>query len=175
MSSLKNLARLIDGLSLVAKEIVRRSETADSARTGDLQTLISSSLKKVIVTATDFSGLTKGSVHDLSRPRPKESVVYFDHSLNPAAEEGVPAAERDPGGGGVNFGQLNAEAKVAESVNVLKSLQGDGLATELEDKGSAGGGRDSAEAVAKVTAAPVKKRKPRERKVPSTPFSRAFG
>ncbi|XWS46361.1 hypothetical protein CRYUN_Cryun14cG0058600 [Craigia yunnanensis] len=60
MTSLNQLGRLVDGLSLVAREIAKRSQTIENAKNGDLETLIVSSLKSALVSATDLTGLTKG-------------------------------------------------------------------------------------------------------------------
>ncbi|GKV23352.1 hypothetical protein SLEP1_g33087 [Rubroshorea leprosula] len=197
MSSWKHLGRLVHGVSLIAKEIAKRSQAIESARNGDLETLVTSSLKKALVSATDLSGLTKGKVREFSSPRPKESVVYFDDST----------ADRDPDSSSataslqspvqeqlVNVREINGndsskiqsivEEKV-ENVDQRGELSGNlenvGLVREnelnSEDKcnGGGGGGRATGAETAPPVAITTKRRRPREVKVPATPFSRAFG
>ena len=75
MSSWKQLSRLVDGLSLVAKEIYHQSPELQRARNGDLEALG----KKALVAAKDLVGLTSGKLRNLSSRRSKEpSVVFFD-------------------------------------------------------------------------------------------------
>ncbi|KAK6937197.1 ABC1 atypical kinase-like domain [Dillenia turbinata] len=114
MASLGDLGRLVNGFSLIAKELLGRSETLELAKHAHVDKLLSSSAKKAILTATDLSGLTRGKVCLFQNPCPA--------SKSQAKENG-------------------------------------------EDKGSA----------VRSTATTVKRRKPRERRVPSTPFSRALG
>lgn len=85
MAYLKDIARLADGLSLVAKEAVNRQ-----LRHNNLQSLI----KKTLLSATDLTGLTKGKVRQIDKEiggnsavhpdSNKQSVVYFgDEKLAP--------------------------------------------------------------------------------------------
>ncbi|GKU90524.1 hypothetical protein SLEP1_g4510 [Rubroshorea leprosula] len=195
MSSLKHLRRLVNGVSLIGKEIAKSSEVIESARKGDLQTLVSSSLKKVLVSATDFSGLTKGKVREFSSPRSKESVVYFndDGNIGKDLDSATAAAaaplqspgqvqlpisgdidnEESDGGDGLIVEERveNVDRRIGLSGNFEK----DGLVREnhpnSEDRGNGGGSEP--EAVPPVVTR--KRRKPREVKVPATPFSRALG
>ncbi|GMQ00528.1 hypothetical protein CsSME_00047586 [Camellia sinensis var. sinensis] len=86
----KELRRIVDGLSLISKEVVKRSRSQN----GDLQSLITSSLKKAILVVTDLSGLTTGEVREFSTPPPPSpptsssnnskaitSVVYFEAAV----------------------------------------------------------------------------------------------
>ncbi|GLU07140.1 hypothetical protein SLE2022_241080 [Rubroshorea leprosula] len=197
MSSWKHLGRLVHGVSLIAKEIAKRSQAIESARNGDLETLVTSSLKKALVSATDLSGLTKGKVREFSSPRPKESVVYFDDSTadrdpdsssataplqSPAQEQLVNVSEIN-GNDSRNTQSIVEEG--VENVDQRGELSGNlenvGLVREnelnSEDKcngGGGGGGATGAEAAPPV-ATTTKRRRPREVKVPATPFSRAFG
>ncbi|XP_038682776.1 protein ABC transporter 1, mitochondrial-like [Tripterygium wilfordii] len=171
----KHLGRLVNGISLIAKEIAKRSETLENARKGDFETLITSSLKKAVVSATDLSGLTRGKVREFSSPKPKESVVYFGHSAG--AAEPRPVQEQSISYNEViNGNNVVMEEKVVDSPQIstyeIGDLASDGGVEEresqnLETTSSAGGGQ--------LAAAPVKRRKPRERKVPTTPFTRALG
>lgn len=189
MSSFKQLRRLVDGVSLIGKEVARRSEVIESARNGDLQTLVASSLKKVLVSATDFSGLTKGMVREFSSPRPRESVVYFndDNNIGRGLDSATAAAagqEQLPVSGDIDNGEsdggdgLIVEEKVENvdrRIGLSGKLEKDGLVREnhpnSEDRGNGGG--SEAEAVPPVVT--TNRRKPREVKVPATPFSRALG
>lgn len=190
MSSFKHLGRLVNGISLVAKEIAKRSQETAAASTGDFQTLITSAAKKALVSITDVSGVTKGKVRQYSPPRPKESVVYFDHSAEVAEPSSVqPDSIADTGNNNIdNDNDVVVEVvehiKVSEddqvSRNTVAGLEKDDLQEECEDgkpedKGNAGGGEMAAAAPMAVKATELKRRKPRERRVPSTPFSRALG
>ncbi|CAK7348565.1 unnamed protein product [Dovyalis caffra] len=178
MSSGNHLGRLVAGLSLVAKEIAKRSKALES---GDFETLITSTVKKALVSATDLSGLTKGKVREFSPPRPKESVAYFNNSPDVAAEP-TPAESQLPISDGGNESSANdsvvtpsvsVEDKILEENRISKEEIG-GL--DRDNKGNADGGEVAVAPAETVVAPPeVKRRKPRERRVPSTPFSRALG
>ncbi|KAJ9696806.1 hypothetical protein PVL29_008823 [Vitis rotundifolia] len=139
--------RLVNGLSLIAKEAVKRSEVLDNARAGDLETLISSAVKKAIVTATDASGLTKGKVREFSIP----ATSY-------ASDESDVA---------ITTQQVSENAIEQEQVSVPERVQD----SNAQQSAGASESEDSGGNVDVV----VKRRKPRERRVPSTPFSRALG
>ncbi|KAJ4727952.1 protein ABC transporter 1, mitochondrial [Melia azedarach] len=183
MSGLNQLGRLVNGLSLVAKEIAKRSQAVDATRTGDLETLITSSLKKALVSATDTVGLTKGTVREFSKPKPKESVVYFNDSADVAettsADDKGSAIDqsalpgRDVSHDSEKSADRNVEAKVLEPSTGKESSVKKCESNNLSDKVDVDGGREVAAAVA--AAVPEKRRRPRERKVPSTPFSRLIG
>ncbi|KAF3436625.1 hypothetical protein FNV43_RR23717 [Rhamnella rubrinervis] len=69
---MKELGRLFNGLSLIAKELASRSPANQ-----DFQTL----LRKALVSATDIAGLTRGKVSPISNPKQlHSSVVYFSRS-----------------------------------------------------------------------------------------------
>ncbi|KAK1277109.1 hypothetical protein QJS04_geneDACA015763 [Acorus gramineus] len=183
MAPFRDLTRLVNGVSLVVKELATRSPAAASK--GDMETLLSSSLKRALLSATDLAGLTKGKVREFSVPTPKESVVYFGGSdESPASECDGPSDLRssgpseasvsgcvDGGGGGpaevlimeASGGEIEGEggALVVENETVVQDRSGD-LGDSVE---KSGGGE----------AAPLKRRRPRERRVPSTPFGRALG
>lgn len=174
MSWLTDVGKLIKGLSLVAKEITKRSQAIDTARTGDVETLISSSLKKALVSATDISGLTKGTVREFTNPKPKESVVYFNDSSDVA--QSTPCTDNDCAvdqfatsvgvvSNDVRKSDGEIEAKVLES-----SVEEESLVREIESIDL--GDRVNVDIEREATA---KRRRPRERKVPSTPFSRLLG
>uniref|UniRef100_A0A2P2JEN8 AarF domain-containing protein kinase 4 isoform X2 n=1 Tax=Rhizophora mucronata TaxID=61149 RepID=A0A2P2JEN8_RHIMU len=161
--------RLLNGLSLVAKEMAKRSGAAVTADALDLETLIASSAKKALVSATDLTGLTKGKVHEFSPTRPKESVVYFDHSAEPGPAQSQPVSD------GVNDDVVAVEESVVEMTQVSKDDNVGDLTGELEDRKLKDRGKAGGQEVAAASTAEPKRRKPRERRVPSTPFSRALG
>ena len=171
MGFLKDASRIVNGVSLIAKEFAKDSQAFEAAKNGDLQNLI----KKAVVSATDLSGLTKGRVRHLPNPTSSssklDSVVYFDTTSDNSSsdptqhqqkQEGVPSVI-DSDGISITNDNDNGnvrEASVAEDLDV-----GDGLVKECEPH----------KEDAKVEVVPFKRRKPRERRVPTTPFSRALG
>ncbi|KAL9397156.1 hypothetical protein Peur_011409 [Populus x canadensis] len=178
MSSFNHIGRLLSGISLVAKEIAKRSKALE---TGDFETLIASTAKKALVSATDLSGLTKGKVREFSPPRHNGSVAYFNNSPDLAAES-TPAESQLPIGDngkessasdGVVTPSVSFQDKILEEKRISKEEIGD---LDRDNKGHAGAG-EVAVAPAETVAAPpvVKRRKPRERRVPSSPFTRALG
>lgn len=185
MAFLKDIARLADGLSLVAKEAVSRQRRSDGGNS--LQSLI----KKTLLSATDLTGLTKGKVRqfdkeidinsDVRRDSNKQSVVYFtDHSPpNPQPDEkpstsssstftSEPQIERHLEPKGVCAAEFHD--------NVEPPPQAAGTSSEGDpQKDSISSESKAAEAVVPPTPQPKRQRKPRERKVPTTSFSRALG
>lgn len=167
----------MNGLSLVAKEAVKRSDLDKP----DVQTLI----RRALLSVTDISGLTKGNVHnftitdskanedsiDNSSSSSSSSVVYFDDTPAASSPENVPAstpADRSVG-----------EA-VQSTVGVSQvSLEGndDAVAAVVVEEEKDVRLTDPVAEVQPVEVPPVVKmqRRRRERKVPSTPFSRAIG
>ncbi|KAI9181088.1 hypothetical protein LWI28_011329 [Acer negundo] len=198
MSWFNHVGRLVNGLSLVAKEIVKRSQVVESARTGDFETLITSSVKKALVSATDISGLTKGTVRELSNPKPKESIVYFHDAADVAAEEPKPPPQQQqqqqqqqqeqPSDDkdrvvvqsasivrGVSSDAEKSAERILEAEALDSSLENKILQRECEsdnlgDNVYVDVGREAA-----VSPLTEKRRRPRERKVPSTPISRLLG
>ncbi|KAH7578166.1 hypothetical protein JRO89_XS01G0348000 [Xanthoceras sorbifolium] len=191
MSWFNNVGRLVNGLSLVAKEIAKRSQVVETARTsGDLETLITSSVKKALVSATDIAGLTKGTVRELSNPKPKESVVYFHDSADVAEpqpplqqqqqQQEQPSDDKDrvvdqsastvtdTSSDSDKSADRVLEAEVLNASPVNANLERECESNNLSDNVNVDVGRE-------VTVAPEKRRKPRERKVPSTPISRMLG
>eukprot|EP00268_Persea_americana_P030364 TRINITY_DN29403_c0_g2_i3.p1 TRINITY_DN29403_c0_g2~~TRINITY_DN29403_c0_g2_i3.p1 ORF type:complete len:334 (+),score=76.19 TRINITY_DN29403_c0_g2_i3:127-1128(+) len=205
MSSSRDLRRLVNGLSLIAKEILNRSQSLQKARNGDIQSLISSSVKKAVVSATDLAGITKGKVREFSKPVPKETVVYFSDSSKTASSESAPVEKPDLESnvevlGGetrreavdlektrecnagnareLDVAMEEVEGKVLGSEN-LREVDA-GIGTKLEDLREDGVGKDRDFEVLEENRGdkvvlPAKRRRPRERRVPSTPFSRALG
>ncbi|KAM1668458.1 hypothetical protein TB2_047303 [Malus domestica] len=173
----KDVGRVVKGVSLIAKELANRSPTLQSAKNGDLEALI----KKAIVSATDLSGLTKGTLSQFTNNHPigtndsnsntntrgQDSIVYFTHEQveveaapAPPPPSSAPAAEHEQEEH--NQQQLQQPVQQQEehqstTVEVLDSAKKENL-VEQEPQPK-----------------PLQRRKPRERRVPSTPFSRALG
>ncbi|MED6149210.1 mitochondrial chaperone [Stylosanthes scabra] len=183
----RDLTRLLNGLSLVANEFIK------PAAKSDLQTLI----KTAVLSATDLSGITRGKLRQFSNPHSShpaqrastDSLVYFSNSQQPettarngendvvfTAEENRPvaraAAEEEVSssspGVAVPDGSLWA-AKESEARSSDGKADVNVNVNENGEVGSAGSGE-----VAPL-APPVTRRRPRERRVPETPFSRALG
>ncbi|XVE73562.1 hypothetical protein DITRI_Ditri11bG0128800 [Diplodiscus trichospermus] len=179
MSSLNQLGRLVNGLSLIAKEIAKRSQTIESAKNGDIETLIASSVKNALVTATDLAGLTKGKVREFSKPRPQESVVYFNVN-NDGGQANVNSSANDAARASPNLDKpINCDKGVSSNDQRIHedTVVNDGLERKCESNVDNKRDVDDVEVAATAPDAPVvvKRRRPRERKVPATPFSRAFG
>ncbi|XP_057424478.1 protein ABC transporter 1, mitochondrial [Lotus japonicus] len=164
MASLKDLTRLFNGVSLIANEFAKRSLPAT---TGDFQTLI----KRALLSAT------KGKPRQFSHPAAvssssdstlasspttttTDSVVYFSDSTPPPPP--VPPPPTAVTNNGDVAADSSPEANQPETSNASVS------AVETKET----------EAVSTSETPPpptLTKRKPRERKVPATPFSRALG
>lgn len=181
-SIIRDLNRLATGLTLIAKELITRSETATATRNGEFRALV----KQTLVAATDLTGLTKGKVrefnHDpnsISSSSEKEngrsgSVVYFDNE-SPEIEGLVSG----PGEGAAET-QLGRVVE-DEALRADLSTQFDELSTRNASLIDAGVAVKEPELEpeprrhVEAGVAPFKRRRPRERKVPSTPFTRALG
>ncbi|VVB06930.1 unnamed protein product [Arabis nemorensis] len=170
----KSFTRLVNGISLVAKEICNQSPEFQRARNGDLEGLISSSGKKVLVAATDLVGLTSGKLRELSIRRSKEpSVVYFDdgdNKDNGDESRDVVSEIRSATTKSSCVVSVTADSKILRSEI---SEEASNVNRESEAKVEIIGVRGDASSTSEV--APVKRRRPRERKVPSTPMARAYG
>lgn len=178
MSTSKEVSRLFNGVSLVARELLERSQVLEIARFGNFKSFISAPVKKVIVSITDFSGLTKGEVRQISSAYcPKgDSVTNFSHPIQ-ASDIDNPAIFD------LGVGQTPTCISNISDVSEIKDEEND-LLIETESKdlpnntcstiinGTLAGEAQSRQV--DVTP-PYKRRKPRERRVPSTPFSRALG
>ncbi|KAK9086176.1 hypothetical protein Syun_028570 [Stephania yunnanensis] len=176
----QEVSRLLNGASLVAKEIAKRSEVLQNVRNGDVEAL----LNKALVSATDFAGFTKGQIRALSQPPPTSkgpTLVYFHESAAHSTKSDQPL-ERGAGGGG---GGGEFHEKLAQSpADRLKlvALHENGNQTYGDGSGSSIGttttdGSSSSSSSREDVPPPEKQkmRRRRERRVPSTPFSRALG
>ncbi|GMQ00522.1 hypothetical protein CsSME_00047582 [Camellia sinensis var. sinensis] len=174
----KELGRIVDGLSLISKEVVKRSRSQN----GDLQSLITSSLKKAILVVTDLSGLTTGEVREFSTPPPPPSpptsssnnskattsVVYFEAAVEenqPQTPSPLQPSPSNVGGKEVPFPVIPPPLPSNVGCDVKDGL----LASE------ANVALDKEEPAPSPPPPKIQKRRPRERRVPSTPFSRALG
>ncbi|XP_041994222.1 protein ABC transporter 1, mitochondrial [Salvia splendens] len=166
MVPLKDIARVVNGLSLVAKEAIRRP-SADTL------------IKGAILSATDAAGLTKGNLRTLEIPRAAQtdnsnrnnshgntgsSVVYFDnHNRDTDKDRDVSESDTLP----------SPAVDAAVDLPVASTSNPDSHSQSQFDAPSATSTR-APSALIDVDAN-SRRRKPRERKVPSTPFSRAIG
>lgn len=156
---------MVNGLSLVAKEAIRRP-SADTL------------IKGAILSATDAAGLTKGNLRTLEIPRAQtdysnsdnsrantgSSVVYFDnHNRDADKDRDVTESDALP----------MPAADAAVDLPVASTSNPDSHSQSEFDAPSATSTR-APSAVIDVDGH-SRRRKPRERKVPSTPFSRAIG
>ncbi|CAH8294275.1 unnamed protein product [Eruca vesicaria subsp. sativa] len=160
--SWKQLSRLVDGLSLVAKEIYHQSPELQRARNGDLEALG----KKALVAATDLVGLTSGKLRNLSNRRSKEpSVVYFDEGDDKGSSKVDVTVSVTP----------EVVAKPSSSVEDIVVVDSKIDEVRVSDRDGEKVGVGVGVGSSPLEVAPVKRRKPRERKVPSTPMARAYG
>ncbi|PIA37849.1 hypothetical protein AQUCO_02900001v1 [Aquilegia coerulea] len=155
MASLHDLRRLVNGVSLIAKEYAKHSPSLSTAKTGDFETLIYSSVKK----ATDLIGITKdtGGTNHNGGSEVAEKI---------STEEIIAKSETETEISTTSLTDVSVD--VSTSAAAAANSRG-GNVEDLSIKDTGGN------ASATVTIAPVKRRKPRERRVPSTPFTRALG
>ncbi|OIW13021.1 hypothetical protein TanjilG_15470 [Lupinus angustifolius] len=183
MASSKDLTRFLNGLSLVANEFAKRSLPAT---TSDFETLI----KKTVVAATDLSGITKGKVHRFSNPTTRspssnttphsDSVVFFDNTSSSQSESTPPPPTTTTIATNIEnvAGVSSAEASVAvsdEAVAVAEKESETRSSIETVNVNGNEGGKSDDVVPAPAHVPELRKRRSRERKVPSTPFSRALG
>lgn len=147
----------------MAKEIYHQSPELQRARNGDLEALG----KKALVAATDLVGLTSGKLRNLSSRRSKEpSVVFFDDKddggSSKADDVSVPITPE------VVAKPTIVDSKIvsSESIEEVRVVDRDGE-TKV--------GVRAEVASTPLEVATVKRRRHRERKVPSTPMARAYG
>lgn len=166
MPFLKDIARIADGLSLVAKETIYRQRRSEGGNS--LQSLI----KNTLLSATDLTGLTKGKVRQINADSAvrtdsnKESVVYFTDEKPSTSEPQIePHLEV----------KEVSEAEIREPPVPVQSAgttyEGDVQIDSISSESKAA----ASEVVAPVTPQLKRQRKLRERKVPTTSFSRALG
>ncbi|KAI5003494.1 hypothetical protein ZWY2020_030654 [Hordeum vulgare] len=179
----RDLRRLLDGAALVAREVARRSAGPDV-------------LRSAFLAATDLAGLTRGSPR---RPQPvplppeshpegagssrpsSSSVVYFSQDdappLEPSLEQQPPPQESlHPAQPRETTGTHStaAAAAVAEPEAVAVARPKDEAVRPEVSPPSTPSPTPSPSPVP-APALVEKRRRPRERNVPSTPFTRALG
>ncbi|KAF0901798.1 hypothetical protein E2562_006258 [Oryza meyeriana var. granulata] len=178
----RDLGRLLDGAALVAREAARRASGPDV-------------LRSALLAATDLAGLTRGTPRS-PRPPPlgphpaageaaeprasSSSVVYFSHDdagsvspLPPPRPPQDPPLEQRPPARESPQPAQRTEITDASTTGVAAGVG----AAELEAEGVARP-PDGEAARPSPSPSPVlveKRRRPRERRVPSTPFTRALG
>lgn len=182
MSSMKDLGRLLNGLSLIAKEFA-----SGSPANQDFQTL----LRKALVSATDIAGLTRGKVRPISNPKQlHSSVVHFSRSsseLDSSSSSQPQSQQQEQHTVPVIHNNVNATSSVPVLVSSADSSGSDGighgdLVAALSPDSSVSYANANLDVVVALQPPPpspppplTKKRRPRERRVPSTSFSRALG
>ncbi|KAK2403337.1 protein ACTIVITY OF BC1 COMPLEX KINASE 8, chloroplastic [Trifolium repens] len=178
MSSTRDLTRIFNGLTLIANEFAKRSLPAT---TSDFQTLI----KTALLSATNISGITKGTPRQFSDPQPSvfsntthassdsPSVVVFSDQISSSLDS-TPSPPSPPLPTATDIevatnNDVSSEAKRSDATVCAAEA-----ANESEVVSSSETVKQGASATTSVEV-PLRKRKPRERKVPATPFSRALG
>ncbi|PHT60251.1 AarF domain-containing protein kinase 4 [Capsicum baccatum] len=178
MPFLKDIARLADGLSLVAKEAISRQRPIDGG-SNNLQSLI----KTTLLSATDLTGLTKGKVQKFDKEidansNDKQSVVYFTDekpsTSNASTCTSEPQIERHLEAKEVSAAEAEFHDNVEPPPPPLPQATGTSSEGDRQIDSISSESKD-AEAVVPATPQPKRQRKLRERKVPTTSFSRALG
>ena len=172
MASFRDLTRLFNGFSLIANQFAKRS--LPNSTTSDFQTLI----KKALVSATDLSGITKGKVRHFPDTPPSStatrrhdaaassSVVFFSDDIPSSQSHSTPTTT-------TTVTNIDDVAKSSSDANHDAKEEKSEVVTSAETVNQV-----ESEEVAPALAPsppPLRKRRPRERKVPATPFSRAIG
>lgn len=157
MASLKDIAKVATGVSLVAKEAIRRSGSE-------------SVIKAAVLSAADVAGITRGKLRSFEAQNPNtdntnhtSSVIYFTDESPHEIPASVPEAVQTPIAD-ANV-PLPAPSASPDSDPLTSSDQGPRI----------GAASTSNASVVDGTVIPRSQRKPRERRVPTTPFSRAIG
>ncbi|KAH0728799.1 hypothetical protein KY284_004664 [Solanum tuberosum] len=176
MPFLKDIARVADGLSLVAKEAIYRQRRSDGGNS--LQSLI----KNTLLSATDLTGLTKGKVRKLDKEidadsavrsdSNKESVVYFTDEKTSTSSSSTLTSKPQI--------ESHLEVKEVSAAEIRDNVEPPVQAAETTYEGDAqidsiSSESKAAEVVVPVTPPLKRQRKLRERKVPTSSFSRALG
>jgi len=143
---MKDLTRLFNGLTLIANEFAKRSLPA---RTSDFETLIKTALLSA----------TKGQLRQFSPPQPSNDASSDSSSSTPSVVVFSDSTPPPP--------PSTTKIQVVTNNDVFAEVS-----NESEFLSSSETVKQSATTSEEVQ---VRKRKPRERKVPATPFSRALG
>ncbi|PSS14754.1 Protein ABC transporter 1 like [Actinidia chinensis var. chinensis] len=179
---MKDLGRLVEGLSLIGKEVVKRSQPQN--QNGGLGSLISSSLKKAILSATDLSGLTSGKIRELDNPSPNsnyskeaEEKKLPQRSLHLSSKPPPPPSLPWPSADTrIEPDSSTYDGDDTTNITPPPPPQSDGAPDNAAAKdGIMAVANDGVKEEATLDTIANRRRKPRERRVPSTPFSRALG
>uniref|UniRef100_A0A0A8YM61 ABC1 atypical kinase-like domain-containing protein n=1 Tax=Arundo donax TaxID=35708 RepID=A0A0A8YM61_ARUDO len=173
----RDLRRLLDGAALVAREAARRSSPRDV-------------LRSALLAATDLAGLTKGTPRRPQPPpgagplpatesfRSSSSVVYFSHDDAAASPQDPPLEPQPPLAQEPPHPALTQEidstittTAVAAETDSVVAAGPEPVAARAEPSPSP----SQAPPLPRSPASVEKRRRPRERRVPSTPFTRALG
>ncbi|XP_015891827.3 protein ABC transporter 1, mitochondrial [Ziziphus jujuba] len=188
MSSIKDLGRLLNGLSLIAKELATRSPANE-----EFQILF----KKALVSATDLAGLTRGKVvQPISNPNlnpnpnpnlnpnpipstaTSSSVVYFTPGpTSSSSQSDSNSNSSSSSSSSLPQSQEDQQHQLIHDSNTHNNVQS-ASATYMVSADSLCSDSNGDGVVSDQPPPPPqlsKKRRPRERRVPSTPFSRALG
>ena len=166
MATLRELRRLADGLRLVVLESAR------SSGSGSLE----SSMKAVLTAATDVLGISSGRIHQIhDSPRSRSSVVHFSGSISTVDSSEYVST--------VGSSSSSPETSISSESEVGSNSTSP--ETSISPKSGVGSHYTSPEASNTpesdviVSDAPItqtrSRRRPRERRVPSTPLGRAIG
>ncbi|KAJ4954807.1 hypothetical protein NE237_011590 [Protea cynaroides] len=200
MAPVQDLLTIVNGVSLIAKETAKRSHVLQGAKTGDLETFISSSVKKVLLSVTDLTGLTRGEVHEFDKPCPKDNIVHFTDSTEFANSksdhiESVTLVDQETcivsNSRSNNSGEFrdlrlikqestektldSASSKYIDTGDACSLGNSEANVLSLECESDVSPAKKDADQGNPVAFTPAKRRRPRERRVPSTPFTRALG
>ncbi|KAG7032443.1 Protein ABC transporter 1, mitochondrial [Cucurbita argyrosperma subsp. argyrosperma] len=179
MSTSREASRLLDGVSLVAKELLKRSHVLEIPRIGNFETLISIPVKKLVVSVTDISGLTRGTVRQISgadRRLKDDSVAYFSHPVQANDIDNPAVSDLEVGHTQATISDVSAlsENEHKDNKSSIGTQCGD-ISNNVSSTTVNGTRVGEAQSGQVQVAPPFKRRKPRERRVPSTPFTRAVG
>ncbi|XP_071922608.1 protein ABC transporter 1, mitochondrial-like isoform X1 [Coffea arabica] len=190
---LKDILRVANGLSLVAKEAlgdVLRQSQGEGGEVGNK--LLQSLVKKTIFSATDLTGLTKGKIRPVSVTTTSNNINNSDDTRGQPGSVGGEPLRRLPQSDSIRHvscisddnealitAPSNSGGSAGKIPSDLKAEDPTAAAAPPPPPLGAGTNRDGDVVSPTQTPTPPlsgkKPRKPRERRVPSTPFSRALG
>lgn len=191
-SRMQDAARMLAGIALVAREAALATNAIAHLRSGDLPGFAKSAVSRAVVSATDLAGLSRGTprtstVSETSKNRSHKQVPFAD-PLPPSTDlrrcetvaHDAPSSSRPEPTSQVKIEEpsqlpskkLLASRRDDSGVHMSQSHVPQENVVDLVKK------QDStSEFSTSVNALPssARNRKPRERRVPATPFGRAFG
>ncbi|CAM6037730.1 unnamed protein product [Sphagnum compactum] len=182
MSHLQDLAKVAHGLALVVRESIRMGSTMGTRES----TAAAQMLKSLAGTVTDLTGLTKGTIHNYYRDEEEAQLQQHQRQQKSRQEEEAGG----PIGGLAHFTETSSASssksylhRQLDNLSVMRSHNQEEPLVAADDEAV---GNNTTETVSTITGeasrpdstvvrVPVKKRKTRERNVPSTPFGRVMG